>query len=159
MDLRSLCIGKTWTFREVHAMPARASDGTSLPKLVKIAIPICRRAQRQCPRTGPGRPPNFQDWKMAVLIMAAILKRRKSKSAQYRFLHEHRSYTRRSLSVEPFNEWFKSLFGLSQTVWHRGLENNRTQLLGAIFCYQLLLCYNRRCGNKNGQVQWILDTL
>ena len=48
---------------------------------------------------------------------------------------------------------------LNQTVWHRGLDNNRTQFLGAIFCYQLLLRYNRRCGNKNGQIQWILDTL
>ena len=359
-------------------MPARATDGTSLAKLVKMAMPICKKAQRQCPRTGPGRPPNFEDWKIAVLIMAAILKRRKSKSAQYRFLHEHRRkfkrwlglnrfparstyfdryhqahrifkvaiglqgqkaikeglaaattvavdksllvargplwhkkdrkrgrvprglrgvdrdstwgfskhhgwvqgysyevvvtagkgstvlpllasadtasvsehvsftgkieslpastknvladsgydnndygqrierdtrgrrtgrrficpanprntrhgnknsgavlaavngssrrhrrqriafyhsragqrlYTRRSLSVEPFNEWFKSLFELNQTVWHRGLDNNRTQFLGAIFCYQLLLRYNRRCGNKNGQIQWILDTL
>ncbi len=26
-------------------------------------------------------------------------------------------YTRRSLSVEAFNEWFKSLFELHQTVW------------------------------------------
>ena len=67
-------------------MPARASDGTSLAKLVKMAIPICKQAQRQCPRTGPGRPPNFQDWKMAVLIMAGILERRKS--AQYRLLHD-----------------------------------------------------------------------
>ena len=359
-------------------MSARAKDGTSLAKLVKMAIPICKQAQRQCPRTGPGRPPNFEDWKMAVLIMAAILKRRKSKSAQYRFLHEHRRefrrwlsldrfparstyfdryhqahrifkvavglqgkkaikeglatattvavdkslfkargplwhkkdrkrgriprglrgvdrdstwafsrhhgwvqgysyevvvtagkgstvlpllasadtasvsehvsfvakieslpastkhvladsgydnndygqriepdsqggrtgrrficpanprntrqenkdtepalaaakgpsqryrrqrirfyhsregnrlYARRSLSVEPFNEWFKSLFGLNQTVWHRGLDNHRTQILGAVFCYQLLLRYKRRCGNENGQVQWILDTL
>ena len=66
-------------------MTARARDGTSLAKLVKMAIPICKQAQRHCPRTGPGRPPNIQDWKMAVLIMAAILKRRKSKLAQYRF--------------------------------------------------------------------------
>ena len=359
-------------------MPARATDGTSLAKLVKMAIPICKAAQRQCPRTGPGRPPNFEDWKIAVLIMVAIMKRLKSKSAQYRFVHEHRRkfkrwlgmkrfpvrstyfdryrnahqifkiaidlqgkkavkeglvkattiavdksllvargplwhrkdrkadrvpsklcgvdrdstwgfskhhgwvqgysyevvvtagkgstvlplsasadtanvsehvsfadkieslpeatenvladsgydnndygeriefnkqgrrtgrrfvcpanprnskkrenkkahpavivngqtrlhreqrmvfyrspkgrrlHARRSLSVEPFNEWFKSLFGLDQTVWHRSLDNNRTQILGAIFCYQLLLRYNRRCGNKNGQVKWILDTL
>jgi len=60
-------------------MPTRARDGTSLPKLVKMAVPICKQAQRQCPRTGPGRPQNFEDWKMTVLIMAAILKRCKSK--------------------------------------------------------------------------------
>lgn len=357
-------------------MPARATDGTCLAKLVRMAIPLCRTAQSQCPRTGPGRPPDFDDWKMAILIMAAILKNRKSKSAQYRFLHEHRRklrhwlglvrfpsrgtyfaryprvhrlvavairlqgiqalregvataktlsvdkslvaargpqwhakdrkanripaglhgvdrdstwsfskhhgwvqgysyevvvtadrgtilpllastetaslsehvsfgpkiaqlpkaaryvladsgydnndygdaverddrdrpsgrhflcsanprsgrvaappdrgmqpaqrqarqrrrkrlafyrseagrrlYRRRSQSVEPFNEWFKSLFGLDQTVWHRGLGNNRTQLLAAVFCYQLLLRYNHRTGHNNGQIQWILDTL
>lgn len=355
-------------------MPARATDGTCLAKLVRMAIPLCRAAQTQCPRTGPGRPPDFDDWKMAILIMVAILKNRKSKSAQYRFLHQHRQklrrwlgldrfpsrgtyfgryarchrllqaairlqgrraleegvataravavdksliwargpqwhardrkanripaglhgvdrdstwsfskhhgwvqgyryevvvtadrgtilpllasadtacvsehvsfgpkidhlprstrhvladsgydnndygdrverdakrrstgrrwlcapnprsggagsdrglriserqarqrrrtrlafyqgprgrrlYRRRSQSVEPFNDWFKSLFGLDQTVWHRGLGNNQTQLLAAIFCYQLLLRFNHRCGQENGQIQWILDTL
>ena len=357
-------------------MPARATDGTCLAKLVRMAIPLCRAAQTQCPRMGPGRPPDFDDWKMAILIMVAILKNRKSKSAQYRFLQEHRRklrrwlaldrfpargtyfaryarihrffqiairlqgitacregvatartvsvdksllaargpqwhardrqanrmpvglhgvdrdstwsfsthhgwvqgysyevvvtadkgtvlpllasadtaslsehvsfgpkirqlpkstrhvladsgydnndygdaverdehghstgrhflcapnprsgriappadpglqlwqrqarqrrrqrlayyrsqagrhlYRRRSQSVEPFNEWFKSLFGLDQTVWHRGLANNQTQFLAALFCYQLLLRFNHRTGHDNGQIQWILDTL
>ena len=357
-------------------MPARARDGTCLAKLVRMAIPLFRAAQSQCPRMGPGRPPNFDDWKIAILIMVAILKNRKSKSAQYRFLHEHRRklrrwlglnrfpsrgtyfnrystshrlfqaairlqgaqalnegvataknvsvdkslvsargpqwhakdrkancippglhgvdrdstwsfsqhhgwvqgysyevvvtadkgtvlpllasadtanvsehaslgpkiahlpkatrnvladsgydnndygdrvewddkgrrtgrhflcapnprrgriappenprlkrvdrharqrrrqrlafyrsaagrrcYRRRSQSVEPFHEWFKSLFGLDQTVWHRGLGNNQTQFLAALFCYQLLLRYNHRSGHDNGQIQWILDTL
>ena len=359
-------------------MHARATDGTCLAKLVKMAIPICKQAQRQCPRAGPGRPPDFEDWKIAVLIMTAILKRRKSKSAQYRFLHEYRGklkqwlgldrfparttyfdryrrahrffraaislqgrkalkeglaeartvavdkslmtargplwhkkdrkanripsglrgvdrhstwsfskhhgwvqgysyevvttaakdgtvlpllasadtanlsehasfaakidqlpdqtnyvladsgydnnnygdriewdengrrtgqrflcppnprnrkaanldshaglsaqikavrrrrqkrqaflnsrrgrrlYRRRSQTVEPFNEWFKSLFELDQHVWHRGLDNNQTQILAAMFCYQLLLRYNRRRGRTNGQIKWILDTL
>jgi hypothetical protein len=357
-------------------MPAGAKDGTSLAKLVRMAIPLFREAQAQCPRTGPGRPPDFADWKMALLIIVAILKGRKSKSAQYRFLHEHRRklrrwlgldrfpsrgtyfaryarlyrvfeiairlqgrlalregvasarmvsvdksliaargpqwhakdrranrippglrgvdrastwsfskhhgwvqgygyevvvtagkgtilpllasadtasvsehvsfgpkiaqlpkatryvladsgydsndygdrverddrgrptgrrflcapnprngrvaspaepglriaerqarqhrrkrlafyrsqtgrrlYRRRSQSVEPFNEWFKSAFGLDQTVWHRGLGNNQTQFLAAMFNYQLLLRYNHRIGRDNGQIQWILDTL
>lgn len=356
-------------------MPARATDGTCLAKLVKMAIPICQAAQRQCPRTGPGRPPDFQDWEIAILILIAVLKNRKSKSAQYRFLHEHckevkqwlglkripaRStyfqryrqakrllrpaiklqgrqaikngladasvvavdksllsargpqwnrkdrkanrlpprlrgvdrdsewgysphhgwvqgysyevvvtapkngpvwpllasadtanvsehvsfgqkidelpkqtrhvladsgydnnkygerverdsdgrrtgrrflcppqrplprdppsyrltaaqrharkrraeraayynsprgqalYARRGTSVEPFNEWFKRLFDLEQMVWHRGLANNQTQLLAGIFGYQLLLRYNHRCGHRNGQIQWILDSL
>lgn len=359
-------------------MPARATDGTRLAKLVKMAIPSCQAAQRQCPRTGPGRPPDFEDWQMTVLIMAAILKRLKSKSAQYRFLHENREklkrwlrldrfpsrtvyferyrrahrlfqaairlqgtkainegvaeaetvavdkslltargplwhkkdrqahripkglhgvdrdstwafsqhhgwvqgysyevvttaakdgtvlpllasadtasvsehvsfapkidqlpkqtqhvladsgydnndyadrierdehgrrtgrrflcpanprntkgdksaspaslsaevraapsrrqrrlaflnrprgrrlYRRRGRTIEPFNDWFKTLFELDQCVWHRGLDNNRTQLLAAMFCYQLLLRYNHRLGRRNGQVQWILDTL
>ena len=357
-------------------MSARATEGTCLRKLVRMAKPLCRAAQAQCPRTGPGRPPEFDDWKIAVLIMVALLKNRKSKSAQYRFLWEYRRqlrrwlklkrfpsrgtyfaryrrshrlfqeairlqglraleegvataqtvsvdksliaahgppwhakdrkanrippglhgvdrdstwccsqyhgwvqgysyevvvtadpgtilpllassdtaslsehvsfgpkipqlsqatryvladrgydnndygeavewdaegrptgrhflgapnprsgrlappasqgmgsaqrqarqrrrqrlafyrrargrrlYRRRSQSVEPFNDWFKALFGLDQTVWHRGLGNNQTQLLAAVFCYQLLLRYNHRTGHHNGQIQWILDTL
>lgn len=354
-------------------MSARARDGTGLAALVKMAIPICRAAQRQCPRTGPGRPPDFDDWKMAVLILTAILARRQSKSAQYRFLDTHRHtlrrwvslrrfparstyflryrqahhllekaielhgrqaieqgwtdasvvavdkslltargprwnqkdrkagrvpsglhgvdresqwgysshhgwvqgysyevvvtapgngpvwpllasadtanvservsfdakidalpdqarhvladggyikneyaervehaggsrrhflcppgkmfqpdppsgyrlnrrdqhsrqlrverakyfksrngqrlYARRSVTVEPFNEWFKRLFALSDHVWHRGLDNNKTQLLAGLLAYQLLLRHNRDCGNPNGRVQWILDGL
>ena len=70
-----------------------------------------------------------------------------------------RLYARRHRSVEPFNEWFKQMFDLSDHVWHRGINNNKTQVLGAIFTYQLLLRYNHNCGNRNGQVQWILDGL
>lgn len=357
-------------------MSQRAKDGTCLATLVKMAVPLCQAAGRQCPRTGPGRKPQYEDWKMAVLIMVAILNRRKSKSAQYRWIVEHRTdllrwialprlparstffdryrrihtlysaaielqgkqaaregvadptivavdkslisargpqwhrsdrkanripkglagvdrdstwafskhhgwvqgfgyevvvaagknstvfpllasvdtasvsehvsfaakidplppqtrhvladsgydndsfgeriewtdqgrrtgrrflcprnprnlptrklpdarsaglsirrrhrlqriafyksgagrrlYRRRGQSVEPFNDWFKSIFELNQQVWHRGLTNNRTQILAAMFCYQLLLRYNHRRQNRNGQIQWILDGL
>ncbi|GIW83305.1 MAG: hypothetical protein KatS3mg105_5112 [Gemmatales bacterium] len=68
-------------------------------------------------------------------------------------------YQRRSQTVEPFNEWFKSLFELTDRVWHRGLQNNQPQLLAAIFAYQLLVRYNHRRGKKNGQVRWILDMM
>jgi hypothetical protein len=70
-----------------------------------------------------------------------------------------RIYARRGQTVEPFNDWLKSLFELEHRVWHRGLENNRTQISAAIFAYQLLLRYNSRCGNHNGQIKWILDAL
>jgi hypothetical protein len=360
-------------------MPARATDGTCLAKLVKLAIPCCRAAQCRSPRAGPGRPPEFDDWKITVMIMAATLKCRKSKSAQYRFLHEHRRklkrwlgltrfparstffqryaqayrllpmaivwqgqqalregvttarsvaadksllwargtpwhgkrrcrgrvpkelhgvdrqadwgfspyhkwvygysyevlttadagtvhlplsasadvasasehasfpgkiphlplatrfvladsgydsnalaegverdsqgrptghrfvcppnrrnraprwgppspghgsaadraaqhrrwqridfyrsprgqrvYAQRGQSVEPLHERIKSLFGLAPRVWHRGLGNNQTHLLSVVFCYQLLLRYNHRCGHRNAQVQWILESL
>ena len=70
-----------------------------------------------------------------------------------------RLYARRGQTVEPFNDWFKGLFELDQYVWHRGLDNNRTQMLAAIFGYQLLVRYNHRRGNKNGQVKWIMDCL
>jgi hypothetical protein len=83
-------------------MPARATDGTRLAKFVKLAIPLCRAAQCQSPRAGPGRPPEFDDWKIAVMIMAATIKRRKSKSAQYRFLLEHRLKLKRWLGLKVF---------------------------------------------------------
>jgi hypothetical protein len=70
-----------------------------------------------------------------------------------------RLYARRGQTVEPFNEWFKGLFELDQRVWHRGLNNNRTQMLAAVFVYQLLVRYNHRRGNENGQVKWIMDSL
>lgn len=355
-------------------MGKRATVGTCLASLVKLAKPLCQQAERECPRTGPGCKPEIPDWVLAVLIMVAILKRKKSKSSQYRFLDEHRQelkallgtkkfparstyfdryrrayrlfqqaiklqgrqaivegvveatnvaadksliaargplwhksnrkknripkglrgvdresdwgcskhdgwvqgysfevvvsatknatvfpllasastasaketqtleakiedlpeetasvsadsgydsnhlaeriewtaegkrtgrrflcpenkrgtkrkssqtvqprdeshrrrldrrkfyrsrrgkqiYRRRGQTVEPFNEWFKSLFELDHRVWHRGLENNQTQLLAAVFAYQLLVRFNHRCGNKNGQVRWLLDML
>jgi hypothetical protein len=70
-----------------------------------------------------------------------------------------RLYARRTKTVEPFHQWLKSLFELSSHVWHRGLDNNRTQLLAAIFAYQLLVRYNHAQGRKNGQIRWIIDTL
>jgi hypothetical protein len=359
-------------------MRARTTEGTCLATLVRMAIPLCRAAECQCPRTGPGRPPDFADWVMAVLIMTAVLKKKKSKSAQYRFLREHRCefmawldleafpsrttyfdryrrahrlfevairlqgekavaegianpqtvsvdkslveargplwhkkdraagripkglkgvdrdstwgyskhhgwvqgysyetvvtaskgstvfpmlasgdtasakeftsfdskidqlsedtenvladtgydkndfgdrieydeqghrtgrrficppnrrnstegrasschrtkstppasrsrrqkriafyrsrrgqklYARRCQTVEPFNDWFKALFELDERAWHRGLDNNRTQMLVAIFGYQLLVRYNHRRGRENGQIKWILDQL
>lgn len=73
-------------------MPGCATEGTRLAKLVRMAIPICQAAERACPRTGPGAPPTFADWQMAVLILVAILARRKSKSAQYRYLVERRRW-------------------------------------------------------------------
>jgi hypothetical protein len=356
-------------------MRARVTEGTCLATLVRMTKPLCRAAERQCPRTGPGRPPEHPDWVMATLIMAAVLRKKKSKSAQYRFLSEHRAelkrwlglkifpsrttyfdryrrayrlfepairlqgrqalregvadaetvavdksliagrgplwhrgdrqagrvpkgvdrdttwgysehkgwvqgysyevvvtagrgstvfpllasadgantsehasfgskvehlpqqtrnvlgdkaydnnqhaegveydakghptgrhylcppqprntlsgdgtpqphtrwarqtrqvrrqkrirfyrgrrgkrlHRRRSQTVEPFNDWFKELFELDEHVWHRRLDNNRTQILAAIFGYQLLVRYNHRCGRKNGQIKWILDQL
>lgn len=70
-----------------------------------------------------------------------------------------RLYARRKKTVEPFNQWFKSLFELDLKVWHRGLDNNRTQILASIFAYQLLVRFNHRCGRQNGRVRWIMDAL
>lgn len=70
-----------------------------------------------------------------------------------------RIYLRRSKTVEPFNSWFKALFELEQRAWHRGRTNNQTQLLAAIFVYQLLVRTNFRRGRRNGQLRDIFDTL
>jgi hypothetical protein len=53
-------------------------------------------------------------------------------------------YARRKTSVEPFHAQLKHLFELEHRVWHRGLDNNRTMILGAIAAYHLLLTYNHR---------------
>jgi hypothetical protein len=70
-----------------------------------------------------------------------------------------RIYQRRTKSVEPFHEWFKNDFELGERVWHRGLDNNRTQILAAMVCYQLMVRYNHRLGYRNGKIQWIFDRL
>lgn len=70
-----------------------------------------------------------------------------------------RLYARRGVTVEPFNEWFKTLFEFHDRAWHRGLDNNRTQILAALFTYQLLLAQNQRQGRNNAQVAYLLDGL
>ena len=88
--------------------------------------------------------------------------RRQHRVLRERFFNSvpgRRLFRRRKQTIEPFNQWFKHLFDLEDRVWHYGLENNRAQLLAAMFCYQLLLRYNRFCGHRDGQVNWILDAL
>jgi hypothetical protein len=92
---------------------------------------------------------------------AARAKSRARRAARKAYLSSRRGrrrYARRKTTVEPFNHWLKRLFELETRVWHRGLDNNRTHLLAAIFCYQLLVRLNSQCGNKNGCICWILDT-
>jgi len=111
-----------------------------------------------CPTKRSARPKARRAWK---------------RTARRRMRHQHRLqrkaflqtargkrlYRQRGISVEPFNSWLKNLFQLEDRVWHRGLDNNRTQLLVAIFIYQLLLMLNRRRGNRNGRIKWLLDAL
>jgi hypothetical protein len=76
--------------------------GTPLHELVRMAIPICREAERLLPRRGPGRPVEFADWAFAVLVLIVVVKRRTTKGAQYRFLHEHRRPLIRWLGLPRF---------------------------------------------------------
>ena len=59
--------------------------------------------------------------------------------------------------MEPFNEWFNSLFELDDHVWHCGMDNNTTRLLAALFAYKTRVRYNHQRGNENGQIHWISD--
>jgi len=79
----------------------------------------------------------------------AFLRSRKGKSL----------YARRKTTIEPFNNHFKELFDIHVRVWHWGLDNNRTQLTGAVFAYQLLLTLNHKRKRKNACIKWILDAL
>ncbi|HVH69766.1 MAG TPA: transposase [Candidatus Dormibacteraeota bacterium] len=93
---------------------------------------------------------------------ASRARSRERRRQRKQFLESRRGrrlYARRKKTVEPFNQWFKSMFELEGRVWHRGLENNGTQLLAAIFIYQLLIRYNFAHGNNNGQVRWLMDSL
>ncbi|MBA3272698.1 MAG: transposase [Chthoniobacterales bacterium] len=111
-----------------------------------------------CPRNPRNAPtPTLDDARAADLTIRR--RHRLQRLAFYQSRTGRRLYRRRGQSVEPFNEWFKSLFELDQRAWHRGLANNQTQILAAIFCYQLLVRYNHRHRNCNGKIQWILDGL
>ena len=85
--------------------------------------------------------------------------RREARAKYLQTARAKRLYRRRGAKIEPFNQWFKSLFQLDTQAWHRGLDNNRTQMLAALFSYQLLLRYNHRRKLKHGQIQWIIDGL
>jgi hypothetical protein len=85
--------------------------------------------------------------------------RRASRARFYQSERGRRLYRLRGRSVEPFNQWFKQLFELEHYVWHRGLDNNRTMLLAAVFCYQLLVRHSFKCGRRDGQIQWLIDAL
>ena len=59
-------------------MGKRATAGTCLASLVKMARALCNQAERECARTGPRRKPEIPDWVLAVLLMTVVLKRRKN---------------------------------------------------------------------------------
>lgn len=70
----------------VHPIPAPLDPATPLRRLIRLAIPICRLAEPLMPPPGPGRPREFPEWAVAVLVLVAVAKRLTSKSSQYRYL-------------------------------------------------------------------------
>ena len=83
-------------------MGKSVTAGTRLASLVRMAVPLCKQAENECPRTGPGRKPEIPDWVMAVLIMTAVLKRKKTKSSQHRFLEAYRREFAHWLGTDKF---------------------------------------------------------
>jgi len=107
--------------------------------------PPHRRAKKNCPLSGRRREQQRQ--------------RRLRRIAYFDGKRGQRLYQRRKETVEPFNANYKGLFELEDHVWHRGLNNNRAQLLMTIFIYQLLLRYHHKTGHRDAQVQYLLDSL
>jgi hypothetical protein len=119
-----------------------------------------RRTRRRflCPMQGRGGRPALG----RVAHRGRRERRRRRRAARARFydgVRGRRLYALRGRSVEPFHQWFKQLFELEHHAWHRGLGDNRTMLLAAVFCYQLLVRHAFTCGRRDGQIQWILDAL
>lgn len=85
-------------------MGRRAKDGASLEALIRMALPLLREAERQCPRTGRGAKPQIPDWFIGLLIMVATLQQKKSKSAQFRWMtvRDHR----RRITALTGQTWF-----------------------------------------------------
>jgi hypothetical protein len=85
-------------------MGARVRAGVCLETLVRMAVPLLQEAERQCPRTGPGAKPEYPDWWIGALIMVAVLKQKKFKSAQHRFLSEesNRKQLAQAVGNQPF---------------------------------------------------------
>jgi hypothetical protein len=110
-----------------------------------------------CPPAPPKRS-SHREWRATHerLFHRRLRDARRSRLKQHRF---RRLYARRGKSVEPFNDHFKGLFELHHQVWHRGLDNNRTQLLAAIFCYQLLVRRNLRQGHHHRRIKTLLNIL
>ena len=76
--------------------------GNCLRTLVKMALPHFKQAERLKQRTGRGDKPHNPEWFVAVLIMIAVLQKKKRKSAQYRYLAEHRLEIAEWTSVKAF---------------------------------------------------------
>jgi hypothetical protein len=110
----------------------------------------------------PQNPRNTANRELKPCTTASQARSRRLRHERANFFKSARGrriYKRRSRTVEPFNSWLKSLFDLKLRAWHRGLPNNQTQILAALFTYQLLVRYNHRRGNNNGRLRWLTDTL
>ena len=68
-------------------MIATAMEGGHLHALVRMILPVVQAAEPPNQRRR-GAPVSYTQWQMAAMVLVGILSRRKSKSAQYRYLTE-----------------------------------------------------------------------
>ncbi len=103
---------------------------TSLPIESNSTITINRK-RFLCPQNSRGkrRKKSAPQRKNESKRKYAIRMRRAQRNEYFQRKSSQRIFRLRSQSVEPFNEWFKSTFELKERVWHRGIDNNRTQVL------------------------------
>lgn len=134
-------------------------DSNSTAELVEDSLPReCRRfICPEVPRHNNGKPrkPTSRQCKTRQYHR----KRRDDRRKFYRSTKGKLLYARRKTTIEPFNNHLKELFDLHHRCWHFGLENNRTQVLAAVFGYQVLLHVNHKRGRRNACIKWILDRL
>ena len=139
----------------------RAYDVDDLTEAIEWA-PTGKRTGRRfvCPlirRANTGKAPK-KPWKRSRQRKLRQT-HRQERSRYFNSPIGRRLYSRRMKTAEPFNAWLKERFELQHRVWHRGLHNNRTQILAAVFSYQLMLHINRLHRRHNGAIAWILDAL
>ena len=134
-------------------------DGNAFAESVEFDAHGNRTGRRFiCPqiyRRGKKRPKKLKEARGAGR-RGRLLREQRHEFNQTEFAK--RLFKRRGKTIEPFNDWLKSRFDLHYRVWHRGVDNNKTQLLAAIIGYQLMLRLNRRHRKQNGEIQWIIDT-
>ena len=70
-------------------MIATATDGRHWDALIAMVRPIFQAAQLTQP-TRRGAPQVYTDWQVAAMVLIAVLARRKSTSAQSRYLSDRR---------------------------------------------------------------------
>lgn len=135
-------------------------DSNALSDMVELRHGKHRTGRRLlCPQYKRGRPKVSGKTHKENKRRKQNRLRRETRRAFFERPFAQRLMRRRGVRVEPFNDWLKSRFELHQHAWHRGLDNNRTQIVAAIFAYQLLLHLNHQQGHLNGCIQWILDEL
>jgi hypothetical protein len=83
-------------------MSQHATEGVRLAELVALCLPLCQHAEQDCPRRGPGRNPRIPEWVLAVMILVAVMLKKKTKSAQYTWWRQHGADFARWLPGQPF---------------------------------------------------------